>query len=102
DRREARLPLPARVAHAAETRPCDPSGSNGRSPVTWGLAVMPAPFCVWRACLFEHGHSPAKAEDQVAQVTVTQRSAPNSMRRSWVPALARDPHAGIRQACLRW
>jgi hypothetical protein len=47
DRREARMPLPARVEHAAETRPCDPSGSNGRSPVTWGLAEMPAPFCVW-------------------------------------------------------
>ena len=27
DRRETRMPLPARVEHAAETRPCGPSGS---------------------------------------------------------------------------
>lgn len=51
DRRKARMPLPARVAHAAETRRCGPSGSRRRSPVTRGLAAMPAPFCCpahWR------------------------------------------------------
>lgn len=55
DRRETRMPLPARVEHAAETRRIDPSGSERRSPVTWGLAAMPAPFCcpagidpIWR------------------------------------------------------
>jgi hypothetical protein len=45
DRREARMPLPARAEHAAETRPKCPSGPKSRSPVTRGLAAMPAPFC---------------------------------------------------------
>lgn len=48
DRRKARMPLPARVAHAAETRRDGPSGPKSRSPVTRGLAAMPAPFCCAR------------------------------------------------------
>jgi hypothetical protein len=51
DRREARMPLPARVEHAAETRLRYPSGLRGRSPVTRGLAAMPAPFCCVRFLL---------------------------------------------------
>lgn len=61
DRRKARMPLPARVAHAAETRRDDPSGSERRSPVTRGLAAMPAPFCCPAYSPCRVRHSPSRA-----------------------------------------
>ena len=60
---------PARI----ETRPRDPR-IDGRSPVTWGLAAMPVPFCVWRAAQNDAGQPKIQGRFRLASTIPQARS----------------------------
>lgn len=72
-RRKARLPLPAPGGACRRNQAARSARVHGRSPVTWGLAAMPAPFCVraparpgwWRGVRLERRQGcPARAAHQ--------------------------------------